>query len=542
MTDTTKIYVYTGSETGYTNGDWYYYNGSAWVSGGVYNAVAFNTDTTLFVSGDAADAKVTGDYIRTIRGDIYSQSLLNWHKGVINSSSGVINSSSTSGIYTDYISADDGTFVVCGSGYKFRVFAYNNDDTYVGGLRSDYTFAPGEGSVYVTEFNLKDFPSYKIRIELRKEGGGDIATSDGTNCKIIVYTVNDSINTIENVLEFPHEMTWAYTDKKYIKTDVTTINTGSPYTTSNSYHGKCNFMACNPGDVFIVSTLGDNKFRPFVICSSDGTIIQWADNRQYHNERIVIPSNGAYIGFNSVPTDAYGTVMVGEYVTDKMQHEIDALPISSPYDGAKGVAFGTSLTARGSLGTGYLAYLPDLIGATIDNQGVGSSYWRTCHESSSNILYNVQHYNGYADKDFCIIEGCVNDWAGDRTLGTYKDTGTDTVCGCLYNMISHIYTQNPNIQIFVILDHFGRLYNSTDNSPTALNGDNLTQYDFYEEIAKCCKFNSIPCIKEYAISSIGIWGTQYLDDNIHLNSLGAQQSAKVIAKAMQNLTLKVVSA
>ena len=47
MTDTSRVYVYTGSETGYTNGNWYYWNGSAWVSGGVYNAVAVVTDTTL---------------------------------------------------------------------------------------------------------------------------------------------------------------------------------------------------------------------------------------------------------------------------------------------------------------------------------------------------------------------------------------------------------------------------------------------------------------------------------------------------------------
>ena len=63
MTDTDKIYVYTGSETGYTSGNWYYYNGSAWVSGGVYNAVAVQTDTTLSVSGMSADAEATGDTI-----------------------------------------------------------------------------------------------------------------------------------------------------------------------------------------------------------------------------------------------------------------------------------------------------------------------------------------------------------------------------------------------------------------------------------------------------------------------------------------------
>ena len=45
MTDTTKVYVYVGSETGMVNGNWYYYNGSAWTSGGVYNAAVVDTAT-----------------------------------------------------------------------------------------------------------------------------------------------------------------------------------------------------------------------------------------------------------------------------------------------------------------------------------------------------------------------------------------------------------------------------------------------------------------------------------------------------------------
>ena len=67
MTDQSRVYVYTGSETGYTSGHWYYYNGSAWTDGGVYNAVAVDTDTTLSISGKAADAKKTGDEITELK-------------------------------------------------------------------------------------------------------------------------------------------------------------------------------------------------------------------------------------------------------------------------------------------------------------------------------------------------------------------------------------------------------------------------------------------------------------------------------------------
>ena len=36
MTDTKKVYLYVGEESGESNGYWYYYNGSAWVAGGLY--------------------------------------------------------------------------------------------------------------------------------------------------------------------------------------------------------------------------------------------------------------------------------------------------------------------------------------------------------------------------------------------------------------------------------------------------------------------------------------------------------------------------
>ncbi len=38
MINTAKNYVYTGTETGYTAGHWYWWNGTAWTDGGVYQA------------------------------------------------------------------------------------------------------------------------------------------------------------------------------------------------------------------------------------------------------------------------------------------------------------------------------------------------------------------------------------------------------------------------------------------------------------------------------------------------------------------------
>ena len=86
MTDEDKIYVYTGTETGYTAGDWYYYDGSDWVSGGVYNAVAVNTDTTLSVAGAPADAQEVGDRLAALLQPYVEDSILIFEGGANNDS------------------------------------------------------------------------------------------------------------------------------------------------------------------------------------------------------------------------------------------------------------------------------------------------------------------------------------------------------------------------------------------------------------------------------------------------------------------------
>lgn len=72
MTDTDRVYVYTGSEVGYVNGDWYYYDGANWMSGGVYNSqgigdqilnMIYNVYPTEADSGQIASFKDGADSI-----------------------------------------------------------------------------------------------------------------------------------------------------------------------------------------------------------------------------------------------------------------------------------------------------------------------------------------------------------------------------------------------------------------------------------------------------------------------------------------------
>ena len=160
MTDQTKIYVYTGSETGYVNGDWYYYDGSAWAVGGVYNSFALSTDTTLSVAGAAADAKTVGDDLNDLKDDLneiidndvtitekieYSDMTITDGYYLKN---GVEKSSNGFGI-VDYIAVESGQELLIHyaryDATNSQIALYDSDKEYIGNA-SDVTV----GTVYIT--------------------------------------------------------------------------------------------------------------------------------------------------------------------------------------------------------------------------------------------------------------------------------------------------------------------------------------------------------------------------------------------------------
>lgn len=88
MTETDRVYIYVGSEVGYINGDWYYYDGNEWKDGGVYNSAAVQTDATLSVPDMAADAAAVGVHVNTLKtGNCYD--LLAGYTGTSETKNGI---------------------------------------------------------------------------------------------------------------------------------------------------------------------------------------------------------------------------------------------------------------------------------------------------------------------------------------------------------------------------------------------------------------------------------------------------------------------
>lgn len=179
MTDTTKVYVYTGAEVGLTAGHWYYYDGSGWADGGVYNAVA--TDDTLSVAGAAADAKAVGDTLSELNGiveeqmceTIYDKDI--WSQGGFDQMTGAFKMATTT-IRTAAYLGPDVVRVTAPSPYLLYLFAYDSSDNYVGlWTGTEFSLVGYDEGYSTTSFDVFQmrlaYPTYKFRIAV-KDGQG----------------------------------------------------------------------------------------------------------------------------------------------------------------------------------------------------------------------------------------------------------------------------------------------------------------------------------------------------------------------------------
>lgn len=193
MTDRTRIYVYTGTQSGYTAGNWYYYNGSSWVSGGVYNSVAVQTDETLTISGRAADAAITGARLNSITNGMGIPVRIEptWQRKTIAGTNGYESASTTRISPVDFIPAPGTPVIITpADGMKFSLRFYT-DSVYTAIITAQstdwitgtYTINPPVGTYF------------KCNIAYTTDG--TITTDEGENINIAYYIYTDKTLTLD---------------------------------------------------------------------------------------------------------------------------------------------------------------------------------------------------------------------------------------------------------------------------------------------------------------------------------------------------------
>lgn len=202
MTDTSKIYVYTGTTTTvssvtFTAGNWYYHDGTKWQLGGVYNETALETDTTLTVSGAAADAKVTGDKVTDLKNAITSLDdniceayiphtwSATFVQGGIRANG--TNLTSTNRVRNDLyhiVQGNGWVRLVIPTGYKASVFIYSS--------RSASAFSYSVGFLSEGTHTLKIPKGYSLRFVVAFATDADITPEDVAGFTWYEYYLTDT--------------------------------------------------------------------------------------------------------------------------------------------------------------------------------------------------------------------------------------------------------------------------------------------------------------------------------------------------------------
>lgn len=241
MTDRDSVYVYVGEESGYTAGDWYYYDDTlaAWVSGGVYNSAAVVTDKTLAVEDVPADAKAVGEGVREnkedigelktqVKDDLYISNNFSWENGNISATGANNNTNRQYRVRTvGFVQDSSIEMLRCPSDSMFVVHMYSEQSTsnWVG-VWTGTQFATSSGA-WVKEFDFGKYqalyPTYYFRFVLQKDKFTEIAPSYGKNLYVVGYDSVDSKIAFSIAKDFNQFAAYFKGDYCYYKAELYTF-------------------------------------------------------------------------------------------------------------------------------------------------------------------------------------------------------------------------------------------------------------------------------------------------------------------------------
>lgn len=166
-----------------------------------------------------------------------------------------------------------------------------------------------------------------------------------------------------------------------------------------------------------------------------------------------------------------------------------------PWKGRIWTVVGDSLTEKnGRTDMNYHDYVAEATGITVINQGYsGSGYAKT----GAGQAFHLRITNVSPDSDAVTIFGSFNDFSSGLELGTAKDTGTETICGCINTTIDNLIAVMPAVSLGIV-------------TPTAWqNGDpsnpDNSQTKYADALVEICKNRSIPCLDLYRCSNLRPW-------------------------------------
>lgn len=545
MTDTDKVYVYIGSEAGWNSGHWYYYDAgtSTWVDGGVYNSVAFVTDTTLSIAGQPADAEAVGNKFKSVvlGGFTYinssnKASICNGTMDdipvntiyTVNSTAGLTNTP------TELSGRTFGTVILSSSNVRnkragmWQLAVSVQGELWMRGYSTSNTWSAwrtiidanryksavvGAGGSLVTDANKGDIC-----------GGSYDGFAPNT-----IYTI-DSTATLTNAPAFSGIITTIMISQSDDRSSLT-----GQTQFAFSYNGDIGFR------VYAGGTWTDWNYVPVKDALRQKGTVSASD---YSNLLSNIVDIGIYFFLPTDFTDSpvqssVNSTLVVYPATSvfRVQVVYGSSAITGKYTYYRlirqnGTVFkdwwcigntqirtilgiGDSI-CKGERNSNY-GYV-GLVGVPYVNAGVSGSTLAsgTGHGWIEQQLVDRTESTDYFDT--IIMEGGINDYVHDVPLGTmssmpvrtsdtalYNALDTTTVIGALEHMFVTLQSKYPNIDKFFLITH------KTGNYPYTKNYvGGYTQDELHDAIVSVCKLYNVQVIDVYAESPINTYFPEYV--------------------------------
>lgn len=448
MTDTSRVYVNT------TDGHWYWYDGTNWNDGGIYQA-AENSGSVEYMLDGALFSKSK---------ELMDYSKITENKYITNSS-GVLDDS-TNYNTSDYVFLEGNiSYTISGSIRKFLAYTLDKNpitSSYESNQQSNYVYTPTQ-NCYIRISFKKNY--YKIKINKTSEVENNRQVYQEmikNNVMLNEYQLSQLdrkfylTKIANNFNKNFKDITLTWTSGKYIGDDL------QEQTNANSKYATYTINDTNVNDIFKIIGKSYLYIKPFIFVDNNNNI-----------EYLPYDTSTKSIDFIFIPNKT-GTLYINTYTTysdTRLQILEDLIPAheNNILYKKKYVTLGDSFThgdftnapednyhITDGMYNGELKVYPFIIGnrnlMNIINLAENGMTLASRPSGTNSIMQSENYKTIPADTDYITIKIGINDDSAHQNLplGTIDSSDTSTFYGAYNTLLTYLITNYPNAKIGLI--------------------------------------------------------------------------------------------
>lgn len=467
MNDTSKIYVLT------TNGNWYYYNGASWISGGVYQAtqLANESISNQLIANNAIsilnlDEDLETNFIKEYENIDVTYNRDGFYESgfVLNEADGYENGSVDLEVNTIYsllvmnIYRAIGAFIVDTTDNNKII--YSTDDGITGtNRRVSLTFRTNKTGL-------------RIYFSKAKDSFGTFYQNGRPFTKITNIKLNNTKNK-------PSILPLKEIENYYINKSTTLGNypTLSTPTDPSQFELSTRIYKLSNGVKYKVTSADYGNILAMAITNENGDTSYISDTTTPNN--IPTPFVYEFVAQNN----GYLLMTYGNYVTPLLE----ILETEDIMEKEKlGIwAIGDSITNKNYRASkNYLDYIQEDLSryydVTINNLGISGTGYKNGNNTFIDRISQIVNYN--FENEVVIVMGSINDIKFvENNLGQLGDETTDTLYGSVYTFFNTLFNTYTGVRIGCI---------SPIPAQTSLNNENWNKYN--NMLKETCKLFNVP--------------------------------------------------